>query len=603
MAESTAFRLRRAGNRARSALRDPTRMLALLLVLTLSYLVLAPLASMLAGTFRVGVRDSAVSGLATGSCTLRFYQRVFALPISKVLFWRPLGRTLYVALMVSLAAIPTGAAAAYHVKKTDLPGKRWFSKLMMLPYIMPSWTFATVWITLFKNRRMGGTAGLFESLGLSPPDWLAYGALPIIACEALHVFPFAYTLFSNSLGSMDAQLEESARVVGARRGTVTRRIVAPLLLPALMSSFLLIFTRVLGSFGTPYILGSPVKYSLLPTALYSAFKSGSPGVSSVIALAMILIGVSLIAVDGFFLREAKRFVTIGVKGSISRVSALGRGKAPALAFMAALVGVSVLAPLATLVFSSLTRRPGDFGPESLTAAYWIGTSIPAMPGLSGVLRSPEIWQAAWNSLRTSAAAALLAGFAGIFVGYVATRSPRSLSTRYLKQVSFVPYLVPSIAFAAAFIGLFAVRRGPIPSLYGTMGLVVLVMSVKYLPYAARAGIASMMQLGNDPEDAARICGAPWRRRMARIVLPLQKAGLVSGVVLPFITGMKEQSLVIMLASPGTELLTTQVLRYMDYGYSQLANAVVLEIVLIIVALDLGVRKLSGADSPAALGKG
>lgn len=593
----------RAGNRARSGLRNPTAIIAAVLIIALSYLVLAPLASMAISTLRVGVRDSAVSGLSTGSLTGRFYQRVFALPVSKVLFWRPLGRTLYVALMVSLIAIPIGAAAAYLIKKTDLPGKSWISKVMMLPYIMPSWTFATVWMTLFKNRRMGGTAGLFESIGISMPDWVAYGALPIIVCESLHVFPFAYTLFSNSLLSIDSQLEESARVVGARRGVVTRRIVLPLLLPALMSSFLLIFTRVLGSFGTPYILGSPVKYTLLPTALYSAFKSGSPGVSSVIALAMVLIGMSLIAVDGFFLREAKRFVTIGMKGSISRESSLGRGKVPATAFMLLVVGASVVAPLATLAFSSVMRYPGSFAPESFTFAYWAGATIPAMPGLTGVLLNRDVWGAAWNSLRTSLVAALIAGFAGLFVGYVATRSPRALASRYLKQISFIPYLVPSIAFAAAFITLFAVRRGPIPSLYGTMSLVVLVMSVKYLPYAARAGISSMMQLGNDPEDAARVCGASWRKRMSRIVIPLQKAGLVSGIILPFITGMKEQSLVIMLASPGTELLTTQVLRYMDYGYSQLANAVVLEIVVIIVALDLIVRRISGAETSAGLGNG
>lgn len=603
MATGIGMRARRAGNRARSALRDPTRLLALSLVLVLTYLVLAPLASMAAGTLRVGVRDSAVSGLATGSWTGRFYARVFAGPVSKVLFWRPLGRTLYVASMVSLIAIPVGAAAAYLLAKTDLPGKRWVAKLMMLPYIMPSWTFATVWITLFKNRRMGGTAGFFESLGFATPDWLAYGALPIIVCESLHVFPFAYTLFSNSLGSMDSQLEESARVVGARRGVVTRRIVLPLLLPALLSSFLLIFTRVLGSFGTPYILGSPVKYSLLPTALYSSFKSGSPGVSSVIALAMVLIGVSLIAVDGFFLREAKRFVTIGVKGSISRVSALGKGKILAVAFIGILVIASIVAPLVTLVLSSVMRYPGSLGPDSLTLAYWTGATVPAMPGLTGVLRNRDVWGAAWNSVRTSLVAALAAGFAGLFVGYIVTRVPRSLFARYLKQLSFVPYLVPSIAFAAAFISLFAVRRGPIPSLYGTMSLVILVMAVKYLPYSARAGISSMMQLGNDPEDAARVCGSPWRKRMARIVIPLQKSGLVSGIILPFITGMKEQSLVIMLASPGTELLTTQVLRYMDYGYRQLANAVVLEIVVIIIALDFLVRKVSGADASAGLGNG
>ena len=192
---------KRVKSAVRRGMADPTVLIAVILALALTYLVIAPLISMAIGTVQVGVRDSAVSGLPTGSLTPSFYTRVLTSPVSKILFWKPLWRTLFVALMVSLIAIPLGGAAAYLLKKSDLPGKGWISKFMMLPYIMPSWTFATVWITLFKNRRLGGTPGFFESLGLVPPNWLAYGALPIILCESFHLFPFAFTLFANALGS------------------------------------------------------------------------------------------------------------------------------------------------------------------------------------------------------------------------------------------------------------------------------------------------------------------------------------------------------------------------------------------------------------------
>ncbi len=133
-----------------------------------------------------------------------------------------------------------------------------------------------------------------------------------------------------------------------------------------------------------------------------------------------------------------------------------------------------------------------------------------------------------------------------------------------------------------------------------MFLVTLVMSVKYLPYASRSGISAMMQLGNEPEEAAMICGASWLQRMRRIIIPIQRTALMAGILLPFISGMKEQSLVIMLATPGTELLTTQVLRYIDYGYNQLANATVLGIVAIIFILTTLTERFTHSNLAAGL---
>src|SRR5207237_949895 len=137
---------------------------------------------------------------------------------------------------------------------------------------------------------------------------------------------------------------------------------------------------------------------------------------------------------------------------------------------------------------------------------------------------------------------------GLLVGYVVVRLQGSRLSFFLRQASFLPYLVPGIAFAAAYLSLFAVRRGPIPPLYGTMALVVLVLAVAYLPFASRAGIAAMMQLGREPEEAAQVCGARWLPRIVRIVLPIQKGALIIGIILPFIAGLKELSMVILLAA-------------------------------------------------------
>ena len=92
-----------------------------------------------------------------------------------------------------------------------------------------------------------------------------------------------------------------------------------------------------------------------------------------------------------------------------------------------------------------------------------------------------------------------------------------------------------------------------------------------------------------------VCGAPWSRRFARIVVPILKKTLIVGIILPFISGMKELALIMFLATPGLELLTTQVLRYIDYGYNQMANAVTVVIITVIMLLTLLLQKITGSS--------
>jgi iron(III) transport system permease protein len=207
----------------------------------------------------------------------------------------------------------------------------------------------------------------------------------------------------------------------------------------------------------------------------------------------------------------------------------------------------------------------------------------------------------WNSIWIVGSAAIACGLLGLLIGYVVVRGQGSWISVFLRQVSFLPYVVPGIAFAAAYLSLFAVKRGPIPALYGTMWVLLLVLVVAYLPYASRSGIAAMMQLGREPEEAAQISGAPWRRRMTRIVVPIQRAALTTGVVLPFISGMKELSLVIMLATPGTDVLSTLSVRLVDYGYTQLQNAAVLIIAVIAFAATFAAQRLTGSGLATGMG--
>ncbi|MCD6121626.1 MAG: ABC transporter permease subunit, partial [Spirochaetales bacterium] len=100
--------------------------------------------------------------------------------------------------------------------------------------------------------------------GITPPDWISYGLFPIIICLGLHYYSYSYLLISGALKTINSELEEAGSIAGLKKSAVLRKITFPIVLPALGSSFVLTFTRSMGTFGTPALLGLPVRFFNLP---------------------------------------------------------------------------------------------------------------------------------------------------------------------------------------------------------------------------------------------------------------------------------------------------------------------------------------------------
>ncbi|MGH6762088.1 MAG: ABC transporter permease [Phyllobacterium sp.] len=587
--------------RLKIALREPTTIIGVLTALLFTYLIVVPILSILMDSAQVQFGHERRLGKDFGDFTFYYLERVFLSPVSVDLFWRPLMNTLSVAIGAILLSLTIGTVLAWLISRTDMFGRRWFATALIVPYMLPAWTFALAWTTLFKNRTVGGQPGWFEAIGLTPPDWVAYGQFPITIILALHYTPFVILLFGSALRRFDSQLEDSARILGAKRYQVALQVIMPLMRPALLSSMVLIFAKCLGEFGVPYVLGLPVKFDVLSTSLFRSISSRQTGVAGVVAASIMLIGIITLMIDARLVREARRFVTIGSKGSMNRQNVLGKLRIPATAFAACMFLLSVGLPLLTLFLSTIMKMPAQFTLDNFTLDYWIGQDLGTVALRTGILLSPDLWNAAANTLMIVGLASITSGILGLLVGYVVIRTPVRALSVYLRQVTFLPYLVPGIAFAAAYLSLFAVPRGPIPALYGTMTILILALIADQMPYASRAGISAMTQLGKDPEEAAQISGAGWFRRMISIVIPIQKGSLVTGVMLPFISGIKGLSLFVVLAVPSTDVLTTFSLRLVDYHYTQAANAVVLIIAAIAYSGTLLAQKLTKTNLAEGLG--
>lgn len=569
--------------RSKSWITDPTILLGAILAILFAYLILAPVFLMLLDVVQVDYADQERAGKVTGSFTLYYLARATFSNISRYVFWIPLLNTALISVFVIAITLTLGGLLGWLVSRTDLVGRRWFSTALVVPYMVPGWTFALAWFALFKNRTVGGTNGWFESIGMTPPDWFAYGMFPIVVILALHYVPFVVLLVGNALRQIDSQLEDSARTLGANAQTVALKIVIPLLRPSIISASTLVFAKCLGDVGVAYILGLPVKFDVLATSLLRAISTGQTGMSAVVASAIIILGATSVFLDMYLLKKAQRFVTIGAKGSLYRTTKLNGLRWPAFTFVSVFVLVSSVVPLLALLLTTLMRTPGIMEFNNFTLDFWVGQDLDTTALRQGILLTSEFWLAAWNTIWMVGLASIGAGILGLLVGYIVARCHFQTIGVFLKQVTFLPYLVPGIAFAAAYLSMFAAPRGPIPSLYGTSALLVIALLASQMPFASRAGISAMMQMGKEGEEAAQIAGAGWWRRIVSIVLPIHRSSLVSGILLPFISGIKGLSLVILLAVPGTDLLTTYAVRLVDYGYTQAANAVAIMICVIAFA--------------------
>ncbi len=190
---------------------------------------------------------------------------------------------------------------------------------------------------------------------------------------------------------------------------------------------------------------------------------------------------------------------------------------------------------------------------------------------------------------------------GMILGYAIVKGRGTWLAKSIEQLAFVPYVIPGIAFGAVYISMFAKPVGPIPALYGTFALLVIVSVAKNLPFSSRSGTSAMMQVGRELEEAAEVAGAgPWLR-FRRIIFPLTRGGFVSGFLLSFITSMRELSLIILLVTPATQVLASMTMRYLENGQEQQADAVIVLLIVLVLIGNWGISRFRGGSLEKGLG--
>lgn len=569
---------------------DPVNILLMILLGILFYLVLWPFLELVLHTITWGDGDRRLSRDAVpGEYTWFHWLQVTASPLSERMLYAPLVNTLITGVISTVIALIVGGGLAWCVIRSDMPGKGWLQPVLTLPYIVPSFAIALAWETVFRSPKVGGQPGLYETvLGIPPPEWVSYGTFPISITLAMHYFPFAYLLVAGALATIDSQMEEGALLSGASRLMILRRITFPVVAPAFAAAFVLTFGKTIGQFALPFLLGAPTQFHTIATMVYANLALGLDSMAYVLAILLILMSLLAIwASNKFVGNNARRFETISGKGFRSRQVALGGWRWPIFWSVATFGFVVGILPLILLGYQSLMLIDGFFNLSNLTMHFWTGQSDPEIAmGEPGVLHNANILGAAWNTIELAFFSAVIASLIGLIIAYIVVRKDGNPLARMLDQIAFIPFLFPTIAFGAMYLTMFAEARGPIPALYGTFTLLVLISVVNRLPYSVKTGVTAVTQIGRELEEAAEVAGASWGRRFRKIIVPLASSGVVTGMMVSFVGVMRELSLIILLITPSTRVLMTVGFNYAEEGLTQLSNALVLIVAMITIAGEL-----------------
>lgn len=596
--------MRKLRNRLKAFFSKPANIILVIFALLLIVLTLYPLCELLRHTFVIHATDATIfPGTRKGDMSLRSWKKLLFTEANKyslINFYKPMLNSIVLATLSALFALIFGGTVAWFVTRTNMKAKKFISSAFIFPYIMPSWTLALFWLNMFKNPNVGtGSSGFIHSLtGWCAPEWFVYGLFPLVVVSGLHYAPFAYIFIGGILRNMDANLEEAATILKASRRKILLRITLPIVKPAILSTFLLVFASVMGSYAVPIYLGSPVNFYVLTTKM-KTLQTTALGQAYIIALFMVVLGALIMLFNNVFIGNRKSYTTVTGKSSQISLVNLKAGKYIVSGILCLILFFVCIMPLISFGLESIIIKAGDYSASNMTLNYWIGDagSVSTTIGNSGILKDPAIWSAMGNSLKLSIICALIAGSCGVIIGYAVVRRKGTRLSNWVSGLSFFPYLVPAMAFSAIYLAI----STNFPFLTNSFLILVLVGSVKYLPFATKAGTNSMLQLSPEIEEAAAIYGVPWLKRMTRIIIPIQKTSIISGFLLPFVSCMRELSLFVMLVSSKTQTLTTMLMTYNEKGASQYGNAINLLIILIVLFVNFTVNKVTGASIDKGVG--
>lgn len=423
--------------------------------------------------------------------------------------------TLRLIIGCTLLSACVGVGGAWLVERTDLPGRRIWTALLVAPLAIPAFVNSFGWVSITAR---------VENF---------WGALLIVT---LSYYPFVFLPAAAALRGLDPALEETAQSLGHSRLVTFFRVVLPQLRPAVVGGSLLVGLHLLSEFGALQMLRFPT----FTTGIYDQFQSSfnSPA-ANMLSTVLVLLCLILLVLE-LRLAGSRRYSRVGsgVKASIER-HRLGWWALPALMTLTIFCTLALGVPIGSLI-------------------YWstVGTSTAFPYG--------DIVRAVATTVGLGLAGALLTTLAAFPVAWLSVRHRGALST-LIERSTYIAAALPGVVVALSLVSAAIHHAEPV---YQTVTLLVIAYMVLFIPRAVVSAKAALKQAPPVLDDVAHALGAGRFTTIRRVTLPLVAPGLGAGAALVFLAIVTELTATLLLAPIGTNTLATEFWNYsssIEYG--------------------------------------
>lgn len=424
-------------------------------------------------------------------------------------------------LAVGACAVALGVPLAWVTARTDLPGRRLWTVLTVVPLAVPSYVMAFAFVAAFGPR--GAVSSLLRDAGLGGLPSL-YGFAGALIVLTLATYPYVVLATRTALARFDPSIEEAGRALGDSSLTVFRRVTLPLIMPAIATGALLAILYTLADFGAVAIL----QFDSFARAIYIQYRASfDRSLAAVLAL-MLVVVTFLLAWLEWRVRQRWAPVMHAPRRPAPTVK-LGAWRWPALALCGGVTTMALLVPAATIAFW-LARGLGQREPVRILTS------------------------AAANSLLAGSLAAIVVAALAIPVALLIVRYPSRL-TAAVEGALYSAYAMPGIIVALATV-FFVINVTPV--VYQSLLVLVMAYAVRFLPQAVGPTRSSLAQVGPRLIEAARTLGDGPAVAFRSIAMPLLLPGVAAGMALVFLTTVKELPLTLLLGPTGFDTLATQI---------------------------------------------
>ena len=452
--------------------------------------------------------------------------------------WTLMRHSLALSVLVTGLTVAVGMPLGILFTKTDFPLRRFFTVLFAIPLLIPPYIIAVSWFDLV------GRDGLLTHLlgtGISRATGHLLFGLPGCVLVLFTIFlPIPMLLTMIFLRTVNPRLEEAGRLVSGWRGVI-RNVTFPLILPGVLLAAMLVFLLSFGEFSVPNFL----RYEVFPVesfTQFSAFYNFKAATAAAVPLAVVTLIVLL--AEAVFLRERTYQLHPAPQSERLPPISLGSHRAWLLPSVAILGGVIVLLPIIVLVIRSAGLASYT---EALNRA---GDSLV-------------------RSLVYAAIGATLLTVLGFFIGYlVQTKALRIW--RSVDSWTIFLFALPSTVIGIGLISLWNTPRTNL--VYGTPVIIILGYLAKYTALTSRISVTQFGQIPPSMEEAARVAGAGWFRRLAFIVAPLARRGLLAGWLVGYIFSLRDTGITMLVYPAGRETLPVRIFTLMANGSPDLIAA-------------------------------